>query len=93
MFSKNIDREPTSFEIWVLKWIAMPIVVLALSFGVLSYTKENLSCRSYCLENGFETYKFFSATRGNSAKCYCYPTSETHTKEAFDSRVLVEVPE
>lgn len=49
-----IDREPTSIEIWILKWIVAPIAIGLLLWAYVSTASDRSRCFAKCEELGYE---------------------------------------
>jgi hypothetical protein len=87
----GFDKEATSFELWIFKRIALPIVIILGCFALYSCEQRKIACNNYCLDQGYLGYKV-QRLKALPDECYCYPTEDTKSKEAYNSRVKVYVP-
>ncbi|HWV15679.1 MAG TPA: hypothetical protein VN030_09605 [Cellvibrio sp.] len=81
--SPHIDREPTAYEIWIFKWIAMPIMIVCILIGLFAWFKNHSRCESICEEKGFAGYRYKpSGKYGSSEKtCTCFTEEDAKIKD------------
>ena len=84
----GVDKEPTFFEKWIFKRIFMPVGIVLLAFALFTCEQQKYECKNYCKNEGYAAHKFIYK-KYRPDECYCYPTSDTKSKEAFDNRVRV----
>jgi hypothetical protein len=65
----HIDRKPVAFELWIFKWVFLPIVVSAIVFALVSNHRNVRECQASCAAAGFESYIY--APRNRPIKCEC----------------------
>ena len=65
----HIDKEPVAFELWIFKWVFLPIVVSVLVFALVNNHRNVRACRATCAAAGFESYIYASRNRPNSCEC------------------------
>jgi len=68
-----ITKQPTSIEIWILKWIFLPLLIGAFLFIAINMTIERHQCVTLCEEKGykFADYSPGSARLAREATCSC----------------------
>ncbi len=66
-----IDREPTSIEIWVFKWIFAPIALGLLLWMYISTASDRSRCFTKCGELGYEDAIYVPSVGIQSRSCTC----------------------
>ncbi|MBE9490747.1 MAG: hypothetical protein IMY67_10675 [Bacteroidetes bacterium] len=69
---RSIDREPHAFELWILKWIFLPIIVCMLLIAFISNSVDRNKCFDVCETKGFADALYVPNNRaGVGKKCIC----------------------
>jgi hypothetical protein len=83
LYHRLPDKEPTIFELRILKWVFLPI----LAIGIISIVVKDMSgmnkCESICKERSFAGYRYKPSDKYNieSEACHCLTEEETNVKD------------
>jgi hypothetical protein len=66
---RTIDKEPVAFELWIFKWVFLPVVVLALLFVLIANDLNVRRCKAHCAAQGSDSYIY--ALRNVPNRCEC----------------------
>ena len=66
-------KKPTPFELWILKWIVFPLVLLFLFVTLLRATERRWECSRICKDKGFYSYSY----QHRSDSCVCITEEES----------------
>jgi hypothetical protein len=65
----HIPEKPVAFELWIFKWVFLPIVLSALVFAVVTNARNARKCEAACVAAGFESYIYAPRYRPNACEC------------------------
>ena len=90
LYERLPDKEPTSFELTIFKWIFLPIIAFGL-FQIFSEVSDGRNkCENICLEKEFPGFRYTPSGRhgigGNT--CHCLTEEKAILKIAYP-RALV----
>lgn len=85
MYQRLPDKEPTSFEIALLKWIFIPLFVYGLYASCSSVSGGRKKCERICNEKGYHDFRYKPRGRYNieSEACHCL----TEEESAVENRI------
>ena len=67
-----VNRRPTVFEAGIVKWVAIPILLLGLVYMVGARTYGGIKCEQICEEKGYSEGTHIPPDRfGFGEKCLC----------------------
>ncbi len=71
------DVTPTDIEIAILKWVAIPLLLIFFVW-LFKVSAKNHQCKKACYAKGYAEYRFQPSGRYNStlAACYCLTAEE-----------------
>lgn len=89
MISPIINKTPTSFEIWILKWIFLPLIALGLILYVWDAVYGKYECNSICKEKGFYESNYSAKSFGRVGlvtgdKCFCLTEEQASLENKFN---------
>lgn len=82
MFQLPPDKEPTSFEKKIFKWVFIPVVAYGLFVMFYDVSKGRNKCENICLEKDFSGFRYTPSGRygiGDDA-CHCLTEEEANIK-------------
>ena len=92
MFHSFPDKEPTSFEIKILKWVFLPIITFGLFSMFIDVSKGRNKCEDICHEKGFLDFRYTPRGRfgisGNTCHCLTEEESEIKNRIPEGTRVF-----
>jgi hypothetical protein len=74
----RIDREPTSFELFLFKWIFMPFLVFSVIVIFISSSVGRNKCESACITEGYADYMYAPSRNYGLVpeSCVCFTEEE-----------------
>lgn len=79
------DKEPTSFELGILKWIFIPVVALLMLNMCSNVSRELKKCESICKEKGYYDARYKPSDRfgASPSACYCLTKEESKLENRY----------
>ena len=77
-----IDKTPTSFELWIFKWIFLPIIGLGFMLYFVDVAFGKYECMNICEEKGFYGSNYLAKPPGKAGliteeQCFCLTEEES----------------
>lgn len=74
--------DPLGFRVGILWKYVLPVAMLALVVGATLVSRDNHSCRSFCLHKGFAGSRYTPPGRGGAPRmCHCLTEAETQVEK------------
>lgn len=65
-------KQPTSVELFLLKWIGLPVLGIVLVFVLINVTSERNECARVCETRGYTDFEFAPEGRALAeSECAC----------------------
>ena len=65
-------KQPTSIELFLLKWVALPLMLIVLVFALINVTLDRNECARTCKERGHTDFDFAPGGRAvGESECVC----------------------
>ncbi|WP_020559633.1 hypothetical protein [Thiofilum flexile] len=83
--------EATDFELWIVKYIVLPLMCIALLKGCFDITNKNNICKVDCKKSGFAGFSYIpphSYGYGGD-KCYCLTEEDMKVKNKIPRGVEI----
>lgn len=82
LYQRLPDKEPTSFETVIFKWIFIPVLVYGLYSTFSSVSDGREKCENICYEKGYHDVRYKPSGRYNiePESCHCLTEEESNVK-------------
>lgn len=82
------DGIPTDFEAFIVKWIAIPLLLLSFCWLLFNTSSDSRQCKKACYAEGFDAHRYRPSGKYGSppAACYCL-TAEAVEEAANSNRI------
>lgn len=86
----SIDKVPASFELWVLKWIFGPFLLITLGYIMFADHKNRVECETACSERGYEGFRHAEGPRfSDTFICTCLTEEDLKIKDRIPKGVRI----
>jgi len=82
----------TSIEIWIIKRIVIPIVIVIAIIVAYNHYSNELKCKKICKERGYLEYEYFPSNRaGIGAKCICTGKVDSYGRIDKEAKIVIDL--
>lgn len=76
------DVPPTDFEFAIFKWLAVPLVLIAVVALLVNTSSQSRQCKKACHAEGYAKHRYQPSGRYGvpAAACYCLTAEEAKIK-------------